>query len=319
MENLFLLHPSPVFLRNEALDTGYRDVDLRQALAAGVIRRIRHGVYVDASAWAIASAEQRHLLLADGVLLSHQSPLALSHLSAAVAHGFQTYNQDLSKVHVLCLDDSIGRSHADVVYHRTTPRRLEDVELVAHRAVVPQTRAALEAASLTDVRHGLVTLDSALNLGATSLDQLEAEYARIEGNRGTQSLRLTVKLARPGSESVGETLGRFLMWRNGIPEPLLQWEVRDADGVLVARLDWAWPHGGLCGEFDGREKYTRYLREGESVSDAVIREKEREDLVRELTDLRMFRMTWRDLDRERELQTAARIKRAFRAPRSIAS
>ena len=319
MDNLFSLHASPVFLRREALDCGFRDADLRQACAAGVIKRIRQGVYVDATAWALACAEERHLLLADGVLLSHQTPLALSHLSAAIAHGFATYNQDLSKVHVLCLDDSIGRSHSDVVYHRTTPRSLDDVQREGHRAVVSPARAALEAASLTDVRHGLVILDSALNLGATSVEELRRQYARVEGNRGTQALRLTVKLARPGAESVGESLGRFLMWRNGIPEPILQMEVRDADGSLVARLDWAWPEGGLCGEFDGREKYTRYLRPGESVADVVMREKAREDLVRELTDLRMFRMTWRDLDREHEIQTAARIKRAFRAPRSVAS
>lgn len=318
MDNLFSLHPSPVFLRREALDSGYRDSDLRQAAKAGVIRRIRQGAYVDERTWATASVEARHLLLADAVVLSHEAPIALSHLSAAVAHGLRTHQQDLSKVHVLCLDDSIGRTHADVVYHHASPRSVGEMTHASDRLVVPPTRAALEAALLTGVRNGLVVVDSALDLGLMTVDEMNREYRRIEGNRGSQALRLTVKLARPGAESVGESLGRYLMWRHHIPEPILQMEVRDEVGDVVARLDWAWPDLGACGEFDGREKYTRFVGPGESVADVVMREKAREDLVRELTDLRMFRMVWSDLDHERQARTAARLMRTFRQPRTLA-
>ncbi|MGN6722091.1 MAG: type IV toxin-antitoxin system AbiEi family antitoxin domain-containing protein [Marmoricola sp.] len=318
MDDLFSLHASPVFLRRDALDFGYRDRDLRQAVAEGVIERIRHGAYVDAVAWSRASLDSRHLLLADAVVLSHDASLALSHLSAAVAHGLRMYRPDLSKVHVLCLDENIGRTHSDVIYHHTTPRSLEEMTTVAERLVVPPTRAALEAALSLDVAKGLVVLDSALNLNLTTIDDIKAEYARIEGSRGSRALRVTVALARPGSESVGETLGRYLMWRNHIPEPVLQLEVRDDDGELVARLDWAWPDLGLCGEFDGRDKYMRVVKDGESVADVVMREKAREDRVRELTDLRMIRLVWSDLDRAKQAQTAARIQRAFRYPRALA-
>lgn len=172
---------------------------------------------------------------------------------------------------------------------------------------------------MTGVRDGLVVLDSALNLGLVTVDEMKEEYARMEGRPGSQSLRVTVGLARAGSESVGETLGRYLMWRNQIPEPILQLEVRDGEGNVLARLDWAWPELGLCGEFDGREKYTRYLRDGESIADVVMREKAREDLVRELTGLRMFRMVWSDLDHANQARTAARIQRAFRSPHRLAS
>lgn len=319
MENLLTLRPSTVFLRREALKLGYSDPELRRAMASGIIRRIRHGAYMDAGLWQQAAETDRHLFTADAVLLSHRAPLALSHVSAALAHGFSTYRQDLSKVHVLCLDDSIGRTHADVVYHQGAPRAADDMVMASNRLAVPPTRAGLEAALLTDVRGGLVVLDSALQLGATTIDQLREEYLRTEGNRGTQSLRIAVRLARTGAESVGESLGRYLMWRNGIPEPELQREVRDDDGELVARLDWAWADRGLCGEFDGREKYLRYLRPGESVVDAVMREKTREDRVRELTGFGVVRLVWKDLDPQNAERTAARIKRGFRAPRAWAS
>lgn len=318
MDDLFHLHPSSVFLRREALDAGYSDSDLKQARSAGMIERIRHGAYVDAGVWAAASPEDRHLLLADAVIYSHDAKLALSHTSAAVAHGMSLYQPDLSKVHVVCLDDSIVRTHADVVYHRTSPRDESGILRRDDRPVVPPTRAALEAALLTDLRHGLVVLDSALNLGITTRDELKRAYAAMEGSPGSRSLRLAVGLARCGAESVGETLGRYLMWRHGIPEPELQVEIRDSDGHVIARLDWAWQGLGLCGEFDGRTKYTQLRREGESVVDVVMREKEREDLVRELTGLRMFRMVWSDLDHANQARTAARIQRAFQYPRSLA-
>ena len=44
-------------------------------------------------------------------------------------------------------------------------------------------------------------------------------------------------------------------------------------------MDFAWPEFGVFLEFDGKEKYTKYLKEGESVVDAVLREKKREELI----------------------------------------
>jgi hypothetical protein len=59
-------------------------------------------------------------------------------------------------------------------------------------------------------------------------------------------------------------------------------------------------------EFDGKEKYLKFRRPGESVTDAVLREKRREERIRELTGWTCIRITWADLyDPER---TAARIR-----------
>ena len=48
-------------------------------------------------------------------------------------------------------------------------------------------------------------------------------------------------------------------------------------GRLVGRTDFAWPEYGLLGEFDGRGKYLRNLKQGQSVADVVMAEKARED------------------------------------------
>ena len=65
-------------------------------------------------------------------------------------------------------------------------------------------------------------------------------------------------------------------------------------------------------EFDGAIKYHRFRRPGESLEEMVMREKGREDLLRELTGWTMIRITWADLARPAE--PAARIRRAIQMP-----
>jgi hypothetical protein len=105
---------------------------------------------------------------------------------------------------------------------------------------------------------------------------------------------------------VGESLGRELFRRHLLPMPIPQFEVFRPNGSLAGRTDWAWPEHQLFGEFDGKVKYLRHRRVGESVADAVLREKRREDELRELTDFRFVRLVWGDLFRGQ--QTAERIR-----------
>jgi hypothetical protein len=158
----------------------------------------------------------------------------------------------------------------------------------------PET-CALGAASLTDTASGLVILDSVLDLNAGTPESLFAAYARRERWPFSNRLQITIRLTRRGAQSVGETLGRHLMWQQHLPEPQLQFKVYDEHGVLVGITDFAWPEYGLLGEFDGRIKYGRLLKEGQTASDVVVREKEREDRLREVTRWLMIRYTWGDL------------------------
>lgn len=84
-----------------------------------------------------------------------------------------------------------------------------------------------------------------------------------------------------------------------------QYEVWEA-GWLIGRVDFAWPSHGVFLEFDGKEKYTKYLRQGESVVDAVLREKRREAEICRATGWRCVRIVWADLYRQR--QTVAHIR-----------
>jgi hypothetical protein len=115
-----------------------------------------------------------------------------------------------------------------------------------------------------------------------------------------------IALADGRCESVGETRTMHLCWAQHLPRPGPQYDIKDGSGHVVARVDFAWPELGVFLEFDGKEKYLKHRRPGESVTDAVLREKRREERVCEITGWKCIRIIWADLyDPER---TAARIR-----------
>jgi hypothetical protein len=118
-------------------------------------------------------------------------------------------------------------------------------------------------------------------------------------------------MADGAAGSVGETRGRWLFWAFGLPTPQLQYPVHDAHGVLRGTCDFGWPEQGTLGEFDGKVKYGRLLREGQSPGDVVFAEKQREDELRELTGMAMIRLTWDDYERPRN--AVARLNRFLRS------
>ena len=314
MDELAALHLDHVFLRSEALKFGYDDRDLRRALQDGQLTKVRHGAYVSSLVWAEADSLERHRLRSHAVLRSHATPLALSHTSAAVEHGLRLYRPDLDKVHVVCLDKPMARSTPDVVYHRVPVQEADLEERPDHVLVVKPTRAALETASLSSVASGLVVLDGLVHQKLATVDEVHEAHARFHGP-GSRKLQITVRLVRDGAESAGESLGRHLCWSQHLPAPTLQFEVRDADGVLIGRTDYAWPEFGVLGEFDGLGKYGRLRRPDESVEQAVVREKRREDLLREITGWLMIRIIWSEL--YRPVETAHRIREQLSRGRSL--
>lgn len=310
MDELFRLHADKVFLTREALARGYSDRDLANARRAQHIVRVRHGAYTAKTTWDSVDEGGRHLLRAYAVLHSHGDSVALSHTSGALAHGLRAWEPDLRPIHVTRLDGGPARMIGDVVYHAGSWNP-DDVLLSAsgHLTMTP-LRCGLDHAAISSVEKGLVTLDSVIDLGHATLEEIIATHAARLRWPGSLRLQLTVRLVREGAQSILETRGRHMCWGQHLPEPVLQFEVRDAFGALIGITDMAWPEYKLLLEFDGRVKYERFLRAGETAADAVIREKIREDRLREATGWLMIRLTWADLYRPEA--TAARIRRLMR-------
>jgi hypothetical protein len=150
-------------------------------------------------------------------------------------------------------------------------------------------------------------LDSLLHLHKCSHEDLLAAYCLMQSWPGMRAACIAVRLADRRAESVGESRTRYLCYVHNLPAPQLQYDVFDDAGRLIGTTDFAWPELGLLGEFDGKVKYERLLREGETPADAVFREKRREDRLCERLGWRMVRITWADL--YSPAATAARIRR----------
>ena len=284
-------HDHGIFLRREAIEAGLNDQALRRAVRAGELVRVRHGAYVAADVWDNLSADGRHLVHLKAVLLTHEERVAVSHISAALIHGMDLWNAPLDKVHLTRLDAGSGRTSSDVVHHEGLWLPADLMEVAGLWTVNP-ARAALEAALLLDVEAGLVVVDSGLRNKLFTRRELEEQMHWMSSWPAARRLQLVIRLADGRSGSVGESRSRYMFWAHGIPKPELQWEVYDENGDLIGIADFAWPEHGVLGEFDGRAKYERFLREGETPADALAREKRREDAMRRVTGFRFYRWTW---------------------------
>jgi hypothetical protein len=294
-----------IFLRRDAIALGYDDAALARARRTGQIHRVRHGAYVFAEQWQGLAVEEQHLLTGRAALRTAQSDVALSHTTALIALGAPVWDLPLDSVHLTRLDGRAGRREAGVQQHRGRVVA-GDLTRAGGTLVTSPLRTALDMTRITDVQHALVGMEYLLHMGLVSKAELRERAAAMEKSPGTLTTDLAIRLADGRSESVGETLAGYLFWRGGLGKPTRQHEIRDEWGQVVARVDFAWPEHGVFLEFDGREKYERLRRQGESVLDVVLREKKREELICHLTGWRCVRIVWADLCRPE--QTIAHIR-----------
>jgi very-short-patch-repair endonuclease len=89
------------------------------------------------------------------------------------------------------------------------------------------------------------------HLGLTNVDELRA-YVRTQ--RRLRYLRVAELLlddVEPKSESPMETRLRLTLVAGGLPRPQAQWEVTNADGAVMWRLDLAYVEQMVVVEYDG--------------------------------------------------------------------
>jgi hypothetical protein len=305
----YLAESDGFFTRAQARDLGYTDLAVRQLVRRGLWKRIRRGYYTFADIWNALSPEGRHLARAHAVAHSLGDAVALSGVSGLIAHGVATWGMPLDRVHVTRLDRGAGRAEGDVVHHEGLCVEEEVLEVNGRRVLSPQ-RCAIEAGSRSTPEAALVSFDSLLHLRMCNHEQLISQFRLMSSWPFTRRLHVPVRMADGAAESAGETRGRWLFWLTGLPAPILQYAIHDANGRLVGRCDWGWPQHGLVGEFDGRLKYGRLLAPTQHAGEVVFAEKRREDLIREITGAAMVRLVWDDFERPRV--TRARIEALMR-------
>lgn len=305
-----------VFLRSDALRFGVDDATLRRGVRSGELVRVRHGAYTFADQWGAAPAEERHLVKASAVMRTSRCPCVLSHTSAALSLGADVWDLDLDSVHITRQDRRGGRREAGVVQHRglLLPG---DVVMTGARLTTSAVRTALDITTITDVQRALVVVASILHKGLATKDELLEGALGMVHVPGSLTTDLVLRLADRRLDGPGEARAYYGFWLEGLPAPELQWQVFDEAGALVGLLDFAWPTLRVWVEFDGRVKYQRLLREGETATDVVVREKAREDEIRRLTGWICVRIVWSDLQHPDRI--AAKIRHALAAQAAAVS
>jgi hypothetical protein len=295
----------PVVLRRELLASGETDLSIRRMLRDGEIVRIRRGAYVAAGVWDTLDEDGRFGLKGRAVLRQARTPVVLSHTSGLPEYEAPTWGFDLSEVHVTRTDGLGGRREAGVRQH-CGEMHPGDLVVMNGVPVMNPARITLETTTLGNPEASLCVANHMLHVGLTTLKKLNIQYVEMQAWPDTLPAEIVLRLADPRIESVGETRVFFCCYRHSLPMPEPQFEIRDASGRIVARVDFAWPELGVFLEFDGRIKYEKLLREGERASDVVLRERAREAMICRVTGWRCIRVTWDELANPRRL--AARIR-----------
>ncbi|MGA8258015.1 MAG: type IV toxin-antitoxin system AbiEi family antitoxin domain-containing protein [Nocardioides sp.] len=299
-----------ILLRRSAIERGIDDDALKRLVRGGLLVRIRQGAYADAAIWAQANATHRHRLLTRAVLALYGDHVALSHASATVAYGGPDWGLDLRDVHVTHLDGRAQRSAGRVVHHRGECR-VDDISRLEEWWITSPARTALDTAAAAPRDSAVCVLDWYLEQQLVTRDQLLMGHARMSRWPDTLGLYRAIHLADGKAQSVLETRTRLLCHDSRLPAPEAQFIVMGPLGEIIGIVDFAWPERKVMVEVDGREKYLKFRRPGESIEDAVLREKVREDRLRESTGWLVVRLSWADIE-HRPQAAVARIERAFR-------
>lgn len=304
-----------VRLRSDLRAEGLSDNQITRLVRSGVLHRVRHGTYVAGDIWTRCSVEDRHRLLARGVLARAHPSTVLTHVSSVAERDIPMWGLNMGVVHTTRgQSDRAGRHASDWTPHRGVLAD-EDIEVVNGVPVSTAARAAFEVLTVAAVEPALVVVNRLLHAGRLTLPALADQVAQHQRWPGSLTADLVLRLADPRLESVGEDRFIYLVYRQGLPRPEPQFEVFDESGNLVARVDFAWPELGVFLEFDGREKYTRYRLPGETLEDYLMREKRRAELVCLLTGWTCLRISWSDLLRPELLASRIRGVMAARARR----
>jgi very-short-patch-repair endonuclease len=149
-----------------------------------------------------------------------------------------------------------------IVVHES--RRLDerDITTIDGIPVTTPERTILDLASCFPHENYLeYVVQAARRKRLITYESMRATFDRHarRGLKGVRALRLTLDRWDPTSrptESEMETMLLQTLRHHGLPEPTLQYEVRDGDGNLLGRVDAAYPNARVAIEYDSKQEHS---------------------------------------------------------------
>ncbi|MFI9642716.1 type IV toxin-antitoxin system AbiEi family antitoxin domain-containing protein [Micromonospora sp. NPDC051925] len=189
--------------------------------------------------------------------------------------------------------------HVSVPVDRPRPQRTGDPSPVIHQLTVAAgdivevagipTTSPLRTVTDVILRQGrypaVSVLDSALNSGLVTCEDLATVPTLVRGRRGAPAARSHLGEADGRAQSPLETWARLRCVDGGVPPDVLQLEVRDRDGHLLGVGDLGWRAARLIAEADGAGPH--------STPDALFADRRRQNRLVN-AGWRILRFTWSD-------------------------
>lgn len=217
----------------------------REMLRGRVWRRLLPDVYIAADAY----DEHDHRMWCEAVALTLRRGDAIDRYSAAFLWGLA----------LLPGNAPVSVSISPARQFRPHPRRTHvraqlcpgDVTKLAQLPLTTPVRTAFDLGRQPNRVHGLVALDALCHRRLVRLPDIADYLSERPGWPGVCSLRELLTLVDGRAESPMETRLRLLLHDGGAPAPVPQYEVRDAGGRFLARVDLAYPQWRIALEYEG--------------------------------------------------------------------
>jgi hypothetical protein len=240
-----------VFTRQHALDCGLTDKQIEARAGNAWIR-------MHAMVFRMPGAPETWRGVLRGAAFAAEPHGVLSHRTAARLYGLPGGREDI--VEVTC--PRWRRSQTTgLIVHESTFIDPTDVQLIDELPVVTAERAIFELASIYRSPDFIErVLHSARRQRLITYASTKATFDRLAGRGRHGVVVFREALSRwPGTsttESDQETVLLQVLRHNGLPEPVLQYEVFDESGRFVARVDAAYPQWGALIEYDSMQEHT---------------------------------------------------------------
>lgn len=288
-----------VFLRREALAAGYDEPTIQKRTRSGAWVRVRPGAYVVREHWVELDEADRYVLRVRAREAAASRKGVHSHVTSAVLHGAPTWGLPLSDVHVTHERGKAGRRETGVHHHRSTiaPGDVVMTDGLRHTAAA---RTIIEVFALCGLDAAVSVGNDLLHREVTDMRSVESFAAVARHWPGTLATELLLRTLDSRVESVAESRFVLLCRRNDIHGMIPQLEIRDGS-VFLGRVDFAFPEFGVFVEVDGKGKYTRWRKPGQSAEDVLWEEKTRQERIAACTGWECIRITWADLERPAQL------------------
>ncbi|HET7475172.1 MAG TPA: hypothetical protein VFJ97_04005 [Dermatophilaceae bacterium] len=278
-----------VFTAKQARDLGVSRHVLARAARRQLITLQRRGVYAvtrpDATDRGWQQVRRGYLERARVAVLAHPGH-AVSHETAAVAHGLPVLLHPQSRVHLtgVRVEPRSRRLDGTVLHHCDSL----DNEVVNLAGLTALTAARTVADCLRTMypAKAVAVADAGARAGVASLEEVRAILSGQRRWVGRPRALAALELVDPRRETWVESYSFVELLQHGLPLPVPQVEIFDAWGRFVARSDGMWILEATVAEVDGAGKYGLPLRldglQEAAVVSRVLAEKAREDDIRGL-------------------------------------